>query len=86
MAIALNWTLEDSIRQYSAVSYRIILVRLNARPVNLNIVSVRTLVLTNEAPDDEVEEWYFHLEHLLETLPNREITKYRKIWVGRKKY
>lgn len=72
VAIVISRTLENSITEYRAVSDRIILVRFNARPVNLNIVQV--YFPTSEASDDEVDDCYSQLEQLLETLPNREIT------------
>ncbi|KAH1023820.1 hypothetical protein HUJ05_003419 [Dendroctonus ponderosae] len=71
-AIVVNRTLGNSMTEYRAVRDRIILVRFNAHPVNLNIVQV--YFPTSEALDDEIEERYSELEQLLETQPNRETT------------
>lgn len=70
VAIVVNMTLENSIKEYRAVSIRIILVRYNPSPVDLNIILM--YFPTSEALDDEVE-CYSQLE-LLEPLANVEIT------------
>lgn len=57
---------------YQPVSDRIITIKLNTRPQKLNIVQV--YAPTENAKDEDIDNFYVLLETVLNTIPNREIT------------
>lgn len=72
VAVWINKRDRNAVKEYRAVSDRIVVVRLESKPANINIVQI--YAPTSEADDMEIEAFYADLEDTLGTFPNREIT------------
>nr|XP_021203476.2 craniofacial development protein 2 isoform X1 [Bombyx mori] len=72
VAILLPQKLENTVLGYKTPSDRIIAVKLDARPVPINIVQV--YAPTSQSEEIISDQFYFELDDLLRTIPSKEVT------------
>lgn len=70
LIISKKW--KDTVLAYNSVSSRIMTIKLNAKPICINIVQLH--VPTSTSTDEEIEDFYKQLETTVSGLPSREIT------------
>ncbi|XP_050457429.1 craniofacial development protein 2-like [Cataglyphis hispanica] len=72
VAIMVNKQHRNAVKEYRAISDRIIVISFEAKPVNINIVQI--YAPTSETDDTEIETFYVELVNTLGDLSNQEIT------------
>ena len=71
MAIALDRKHTSCLKSYNTVSDRIVLAKLNTKPVALNIIQI--YAPTSKSSEDEIEKFYIDLQAVKDKIPPREI-------------
>lgn len=72
VAVILNKSLNNSVRNFVPLSDRVMLLQLTTKPVNLNIIQV--YAPTTDHDDNEVETFYHQIKELLKATKKHEIT------------
>ena len=71
VAIALNKHFATALKSYNTISDRLVMIKLNTKPVTLNII--QAYAPTSASTEEEIENFYNDLQAAKDMIPSREI-------------